>query len=163
MQLTDTVDLRRPGIEKLRLTPKEVGNGEAPAASRAFALLDADEDYLDKLGLRWETIIEPDHRRWLIIHNYPVPTGYTVKRTLLALEIPPTYPQAALYGFYAFPPLALASGREIPSTQMRGIIRGQDFHGWSRHRGAAAWNPATDNVVTQVALVDEAMAKELGQ
>jgi Prokaryotic E2 family E/Multiubiquitin len=163
VKLTDTIDLRRPGIEKLRLTPKEVGNGEAPAATRAFALLDADEDYLDKLGLRWETIIEEDGRRWLLIHNYPVPTGYTMERTLLALEIPPTYPQAALYGFYAFPPLALKSGRDIPSTQMRGKIRGQEFYGWSRHRGAVAWNPAKDNVVTQLTLADEAMAKEAGQ
>lgn len=82
---------------------------------------------------------------------------------MLTLEIPPTYPQAALYGFYAFPPLALASGRDIPSTQMRGTIRGQEFHGWSRHRGSVAWNPVKDNVVTQLALADEAMTKEGGQ
>lgn len=163
VQLSDTVDLRRPGIEKLRLTPKEVGNGEASAVTRAFALLDADEDYLDKLGLHWETTIEEDGRRWLLIHNYPVPAGYTVERTLLALEVPPTYPQAALYGFYVFPPLALKTGREIQRTQMRGKLRGQEFHGWSRHRGAVAWNPAKDNVVTQLALADEAMSKEAGQ
>lgn len=162
--LTDTVDLRRPGIEKLRLTPNEVGNGEAaPPTVRVFALLDADEEYLDRLGLRWETLIDEGTRRWLLIHDYPVPPGYTVIRTLLALEVPPTYPQAALYGFYAYPPLALASGRVIDRTQMRGKIRGEEFHGWSRHRGAAAWDPAKDNVVTQLALVDEALAKEVGQ
>lgn len=162
VKLTDTIDLSEPGIEKLRLTPDHVGNGEAAAPTRAFDLLDADEEYLDRLGLRWETVIEVDERRWLLIHNYPLTDGYTVERTLLALEVPPTYPQAALYGFYAFPPLALKSGHEIPSTQLRGKIRGHEFHGWSRNRGAVAWNTAKDNVVTQLALADEAMAKEAG-
>lgn len=161
--LTDTIDLTQPGIEKLRLTPDHVGNGEALAPTRAFDLLDADEEYLNRLGLRWETVIEADQRRWLIIHNYPVPEGFTAQWTMLALEVPPTYPQAALYGFYAFPPLALRSGSTIPNTQLRGTIRGQEFHGWSRNRGSVAWNSAKDNVSTQLALADEAMAKEAGQ
>ena len=67
------------------------------------------------------------------------------------------------YVLPAFPPLALKSGGVIPNTQMRGTIRGQAFHGWSRNRGGVAWNPAKDNVVTQLALADEAMAKEAGQ
>jgi len=49
--LTDTIDLRTPGIEKLRLTPKEVNNGEAPSALRRdFDLLDVDEAHLGRLG-----------------------------------------------------------------------------------------------------------------
>jgi Prokaryotic E2 family E len=161
--LTDTIDLRTPGIEKLRLTPKEINNGEASQAPRRdFALLDADETHLARLGLRWETV-EEANRRWLVFHNYPVPAGYTVDRTLLALEIPPTYPGAQIYGFYAHPPLALASAGAIPNTQLRGTIFGEEFHGWSRNRGVMAWNPATDNVATQLALVDTALAKEVGE
>jgi hypothetical protein len=164
VELTSEIDLRTPGIEKLRLTPKDVNNGEASHAHRReFALLDADEAHLDRLGLRWETIVE-QKRRWLLIHDYPLPTGYTVERTMLALEIPPNYPGAQIYGFYAYPPLALASKRVIESTQLRGILLGVEFHGWSRHRGPAApWNPAVDNVVTQLALVDAALAKEVGE
>jgi Prokaryotic E2 family E len=165
VELADPIDLRTPGIEKLRLTPREVNNGEAPPApTRDFALLDADEDHLDRLALRWETIIDVGERRWLLVHNYPMPKGYTVARTLLALEVPPTYPQAALYGFYAYPPLALASGRAVESTQMRGTIRGNEFHGWSRHRGPTApWNPAKDNIATHLAMADAALAKEVGE
>jgi Prokaryotic E2 family E len=161
--LTDTIDLRTPGIEKLRLTPKEVNNGEAPCAPRRdFDLLDADKAHLDRLGLRWESV-EEANRRWLIIRDYPLPGGYTVGETLLALEIPPTYPGAQIYGFYAFPPLALSSGRTIESTHLRGSIRGCEFHGWSRNRGSTPWNPALDCVATQLALVDAALAKEVGE
>lgn len=164
VDLMTVIDLRTLGIEKLRLTPKEVNNGEAtPAPCRDFELLDIDEAHLDRLGLRWETVVDAE-RRWLLFHGYPVPAGYTVDRTLLALEIPPTYPGAQIYGFYTYPPLALSSGRTIDSTQLRGTVNGREFHGWSRHRGAAApWNPAMDNVVSQLALADAALAKEVGE
>ena len=164
VELTTVIDLRTPGIEKLRLTPKDVNNGDAPETHcRVFALLDIDEAHLNRLGLRWETIIE-GARRWLLLHNYPLPPGYTVTRTKMALEIPPTYPGAQVYGFYAYPPLALSSGHVVASTQLRGVLHGVEYHGWSRSRGPGEpWSPATDNVVTQLALVDTALAKEVGE
>jgi hypothetical protein len=162
--LTEIIDLRTPGIEKLRLTPQEVNNGEAPLAPRRdFGLLDADEAYLDSLGLRWETANDAG-RRWLMIHRYPVPAGYTVERTVLALEIPPTYPGAQIDMFYTNPPLALASGRAIACTHISATIFGTPFNGWSRHRGQGSpWNPVLDNVVTHLALVESALAKEVGE
>ncbi len=157
------IDLRTPGIEKVRLTAKNVNNGEAPPkqARRAFALLETDHTFLDRLGLRWETV-EVDQRRWLLIHDYPVPDAFTVRTTLLALEIPPTYPGAQIYGFYAYPPLRLTDGREIPNTQLRGTIDGHEFHGWSR-RPSTAWNPANDNVATQIALVEASLMTAAGE
>lgn len=165
VELDTILDLETPGIEKLRLLPKNVDNGEALAAPRRdFDLLDEDTTYLGQLGLIWETLVEVDGRRWLLLHSYPVPTGYTVTTTLLALEVPPAYPGAQIYGFYAYPPLALAAGGEIASTQMRGVIREKEFHGWSRNRGQGApWNAEKDNVVTQLALVEAALAKEVGE
>lgn len=164
VQLSDRVDLRTPGIEKIRLTPKEVNNGEAPPAPRRdFALLDADDAFLDRLGLRWETVYDAG-RRWLLIHHYPVPAGYTAARTLLALEIPPTYPGAQIDMFYTSPPLALASGRAIDCTHIAATIHGAPFNGWSRHRGPGSpWNPAVDNVSTHLALVESALLKEVGE
>jgi hypothetical protein len=162
VELTTVIDLRTPGIEKLRLTPKDVNNGEAPAPRRMFALLDLDEAYLDRLGLKWETIVEKA-RRWLLIHEYPLPVGYTVATTMLALEIPTDYPGSQIYGFYAYPPLKLVSGHEIDRTQMRGILLGVEFHGWSRYRASQPWDSAKDNVVTQLTLVDAALAKEVDE
>ncbi|MCM0018747.1 MAG: multiubiquitin domain-containing protein [Tagaea sp.] len=161
--LTDTIDLRTPGIEKLRLTPNEVNNGEAPwAPRREFDLLEADDAHLARLGLRWETVVQLE-RRWLLLHHYPLPRGFSTIHALLALEIPLTYPGAQIYGFYAYPPLALTSGRAIDNTQMRGTIDDVEFHGWSRNRGSLAWNPQADNVATQLMLVEAALAKEVGE
>lgn len=169
VDLNYVIDLCLPGVEKLRLIPKDVNNGEAPSAPRRlFDLLVPDEHFLNNLSLRWETIIETvapnQQRRWLLVHNYPVPAGFTVDYTVLALEIPPTYPGAQIYGFYTNPPLALKSGRTIPSTQLSAEILGVTFNGWSRHRGRQfPWNPTIDNVATHMALVDAAMAKEVGE
>lgn len=164
VQPTDHIDLRTPGIEKLRLTPKEVNNGEAPPAPRRdFALLDADDTYLDQSGARWETVADAG-RRWLLIHHYRVPAGYTADRTRLALEIPPTYPGAQIDMFYTYPPLALVLGRPIDCTHIPASIGGVAYNGWSRHRGPTApWNPAFDNVSTQLALVESALLKEVGE
>ncbi|WP_445368742.1 multiubiquitin domain-containing protein [Methylomonas sp. BW4-1] len=164
VELSTVIDLRTPGIEKLRLTPKDVNNGEAPVVPcRTFSLLDVDEAHLNRLGLKWETLVEAE-RRWLLLHDYPLPVGYTVSHSKVALEIPPTYPGAQIYGFYVHPPLALSSGRVIASTQLRGTLLGVEFHGWSRNRGPAApWDANTDNVMTQLTLVDAALAKEVGE
>lgn len=162
--LDEVIDLRTPGIEKLRLTPKEVNNGEAAfKPRRQFALLEVDDRFLNGLGLWWETIVDAE-RRWLLIHDYSVPRGYTAARTLLALEIPLTYPGAQIDMFYTSPPLALKTGRPIDRTQVSAIIKGQSFNGWSRHRGERSkWNPATDNVASHMALVESALAKEVGE
>lgn len=162
--LSDVIDLRTPGIEKLRLTPKEVNNGEAPPAPRRdFALLDGDEAYLEGLGYKWETVNDAG-RRWLVIDGYAVPEGFTVATTRLALEIPPTYPAAQIDMFYTCPPLALTSGRAIECTNIPATIFGVAYNGWSRHRGPGSeWNPSRDNVVTHLALVESAMSKEVGE
>lgn len=157
------IDLRKPGIEKLRLTPKHVENGEARNAPRRdFALLDADEQHLDTLGHAWETINDQG-RRWLLIHAYPIPPGFGAQLVDLALEIPLSYPGAQIDMFYVNPPLRLANGQEIPATQVTETICQTGFQRWSRHRTAAApWNPKTDNVITHLALVESAIAKEVG-
>ena len=164
------VDLRQPGIEKIRLMLRDVNNGECSsfAPARAFQLLPRDHQYLDALGLEWETVIEQDAaagptRRWLLIHDYPLLEGFSQTKVQLALEIVLDYPAAQIDMFYFLPSVSLANGQEIPSTQVRATIKGATFQGWSRHRnGASAWDPNSDCVQTQLALVESCMVKELG-
>lgn len=162
VELDTVIDLRTPGIERLRLTPKNVNNGEAAVSVRRdFALLEADEAFLDRRFPEWETVIEAGHR-WLIIPNYPVPQEYRIEEVLLALEIPPPYPAAQVDMFFVAPPLLLPGGGAPPATEARVVIRGTTFQRWSRHRGDVyPWNPATDTVITHLALVESAIAKEV--
>ncbi|ABE62194.1 hypothetical protein Nham_1370 [Nitrobacter hamburgensis X14] len=157
------LDLRTPGIEKLRLIPKDVNNGEACAPRQAFALLPVDERHLDTMGLKWETVVDGG-RRWLLIEGYPVPEGYNAAVVTLALEIPGPYPGAQIDMFYVHPALRRLVGEEIPATQATETVLGRIFQRWSRHRGPnSPWSSRLDNVMTHLTLVDGALAKEVNQ
>lgn len=164
LSVSDTIDLRTPGIEKVRLTAKDVNNGEPSLALRRdFALLEIDESYLDELALPWETK-EVTGQRWLIVRRYPVAAGYGVTQVDVALLVPSNYPQAEIDMFYVYPPLNKTGGGGIPATEATENIEGLPFQRWSRHRGPGSrWNPLMDNVVTHLALVEAAISKEVDQ
>jgi len=162
--IDDTIDLRTPGIEKLRFTPKDVGNGEAAAAPRrAFNVLPVDVAYLNQLGLRWETCIGTDGLRYLLVHDFELPAGYSHRHVQLALQILPGYPVEPLDSFYLYPHVSLMSGVLPPNVQLTAQIDGVVFQGWSRHRTITPWNPQADNVISQMALVEGCLHKEVGQ
>ncbi|MDG9927968.1 MULTISPECIES: multiubiquitin domain-containing protein [unclassified Pseudomonas] len=160
LSINDVINLRTPGIEKLRLTTRDVGNGEAPQAPRrGFSLLPGDEQYLSARGYRWETVLNGTNR-WLLIHDYELPEGYSHDKVEMALLVPSDYPMAQVDMFYVYPPLSLANGAGIPATQVTGNVDNVTFQGWSRHR---PWNPATDTIISQLAMVDGCLLKEVGQ
>jgi len=162
--LTDTIDLTLPGIEKIRLTPAQINNGEAHTAPRRdFALLEKDEAYLNERSLHWETFTEGG-RRWLLLRNYVLPEGYNHSVVDIAIDVPPAYPRAEIDMFHCFPHLTLSSGRQIGETTGRTTIAGNTFQQWSRHlNGHTRWNPATDSVMTHLAVIETAMLKEVGE
>ena len=160
--LDGIIDLSRPGIEKLWLRPNHINNGEAPCGPcRDFAIPQADAQFLEKRGLVWDSVME-GASRWIIFRKYPMPEGYTMSEADIAVQIPATYPQAALDMFYCYPPLQLTSRRQIPATEVRQAIQGRSYQRWSRHRsGDTAWNPNCDSLITHVAIIDEAIIREV--
>lgn len=162
VRLTDTIDLTRKGIEKLWLRPNHVNNGEAPSGlHRAFDIREEDEKFLRERGQHWDAVIDLG-QRWCILKGYVLPEGYKQSVVDIAILIPPTYPAAALDMFYCHPHLQLTNGRLIPCTQSRQLIGGVSYQRWSRHRHAdTVWNPDVDSLVSHIALIDEAIAREV--
>jgi hypothetical protein len=158
VDLSTTIDLRHQGIEKLRLTPKHINNGDAVSGCRReFALLPVDEAHLSRLRVRWDTIA-CGGRRWLILRSYLLPSGYTASRVDIAIDVPASYPGAQLDMFYCHPHLRLTSGGVIPQTEAAETIEGVSFQRWSRHR---PWDAARDNLTTHLALIDESLQREV--
>lgn len=165
VSLDYSVDLRKPGIEKIRLMQRNVDNGDGQhqAQRRQFKVLKVDEQFLDGMGLRWEAVLEGE-ARWLVIHDYQLPVGYTPQAVRLALNIHKDYPAAQIDMFYFWPHVRPTSGGEIPSTQVTATMDGMVFQGWSRHRNEASkWDENSDNVRTHMALVETCLGKELGE
>lgn len=161
VQLGDSIDLSLPGIERLRLTPKQINNGDGQAAPlRDFELLPKDKLFLDGCGYEWQTVNVG--RRWLIISAYPLPAGYDRATCDLAIEIPGMYPAAELDMFYCNPPIRRADGVAIEKADVKQQIAGVTFQRWSRHRAPGIWSPRHDGVATHLGLVEESIAREVG-
>lgn len=164
VDLNYVIDLRQLGIEKLRLTPREINNGEVTAGFRRdFAVLPSDRAWLDEHGYDWITALEGG-RRWLILRNVALPPGYNVGSATIAMEIPSAYPMAEIDMFYCHPHLARLDGQTIPQTQVNESIAGHIYQRWSRHRGQIApWRAGKDSVVSHLTLIDGALNREVDQ
>lgn len=162
VELATVIDLTKPGIERLRVMPKVINNGEGPSLRHQFSLLEKDVHFLESSAYHWETVIDAE-RRWLLLYDYQLPAGYQQTRTTLAIEIPSLYPTAELDMFYCAPALSLNTGAAIPQTEYQQTILGMIYQRWSRHRENQVWTSACDSVITHLGLVEEALQREVVQ
>lgn len=129
---------------------------------RHFALPEADEEFLDSLGLPWEALIESGVR-WVLIYNFPVPSGYNYATVTVAIRIQPGYPDAQLDMAYFFPALARADSKHIGALTPF-TLDGKGFQQWSRHRtGANPWRPGVDDLSTHLMLVEHWLKREFAK
>lgn len=127
---------------------------------RQFLLPQQDREFLEARSLVWETITEAGVQ-WLLVHDFPVPTGYNANKTIAALMISPGYPDAQLDMVYFYQPLVRADGKAINALATQSLD-GKIFQRWSRHRSAQnPWRPGEDNVSTHLALVEAWLEREL--
>lgn len=125
------------------------------APRRLFPLPEEDVEALDGRELPWETIVHG--QRWLLVHDFPLPAGYTAATTSLALSISTSYPQDMLDMVYFYPPLQRACGRAISALAVQ-PIDGKQWQRWSRHY---PWRPGIDCVATHLGRIEMWLAEEL--
>ena len=132
----------------------------APALRRQASLPAGDVAYLDGLGLPWE-VLAVGNVLWLVVHDHPLPPGYTAGTTSVAVRLLPGYPTTALDMAYFYPHLQRADGRAIQRAQIRQALDGETWQGWSRHRPRSnPWQPGVDSFKTHHALIEAWLAKE---
>ncbi|HMX00892.1 MAG TPA: multiubiquitin domain-containing protein [Cyclobacteriaceae bacterium] len=147
--LDETVCFTKPGIEKFMTLPLDQTEGEE---RKQFHLLEEDAEYLDSLGLPWETLSDSTGM-WIIVYNYPVCSGYNVETVTVAIKVEPGYPRAQLDMAYFYPALSRKDGQPIGAVSGQ-QIDGKAFQRWSRHRtGENPWREGIDNLGTHLSLV----------
>jgi Prokaryotic E2 family E/Multiubiquitin len=158
-----TVHLREHEVERFVTLPLDQTEGaDGGPPRRHFRLPERDEEFLDKLGLRWEAVRDGAGGR-LIIHDYPAPRGYNVDRVRLNLRIEPAYPDTQIDMAYFLPHLARTDGRAIRALA-NDVFDGATWQRWSRHRTQAnPWRPGIDDVSTHLALVDSWLRREFAK
>lgn len=129
---------------------------------REFDLPPEDVEYLEAGGLPWETSRQGG--MWLLIHEYPIPPGYTNSQSSAALKIPSGYPDAQIDMVFFYPHLTLRNGRAIAASQAVQKIDGKDWQRWSRHRTSQnPWRCGVDCVATHMQQVDHWLQRELAK
>lgn len=117
-----------------------------------FQLPEDDATYLDGLGLPWETINDQG-MQWVVIHEYPVKSGYNCEKVSVAIKIETGYPRTQLDMAYFYPALQRLDGKGINAITGQ-AIDGKQFQRWSRHRTPQnPWREGVDDISTHLTLV----------
>ncbi|MGI8386582.1 E2/UBC family protein [Robertmurraya sp. P23] len=123
---------------------------------REFSLPEEDTDFLNSREWKWESIIEGSNR-WIIIHDFPVPKGYNVSFSKVAVQILSGYPNSHLDMAYFYPWLSRTDGIQIGQADQQMIIWGQSFQRWSRHY---EWKPGIHSLTTHLLSVEDWLERE---
>ncbi len=156
--MDEEFDLRQKCLVRFVLQPKEQQDGRGNR--KDFSLPQEDVDFLNGLGLHWETVRAGG--LWLIIYGYPIPEGYNVTVAEVALMIAPNYPASEIDMVYFYPQLQKKSGKGINAITPQ-PIDGRIFQRWSRHRKRGEWRPGIDDISTHLALVENWILKDLNR
>lgn len=118
---------------------------------RQFLLPELDIKFLDSTGYEWETLNDQG-MQWVLITNFPIPNGYNINSSLLAIKIETGYPRTPLDMAYFFPKICRADGKPI-NALLDQNIDGKIFQRWSRHRLTDSWREGIDDLSTHISCV----------
>lgn len=153
------VDLSLPGLERFMTLPLDQTEGDASPRGEV-RLPVQDEEFLVAQGYDWQAVAE-NGKQWLLISDFPLPSGYTTDRATVAVAIPPGYPDTQLDMAWFNPPVLRRDGRRIGQTQLTKTIASRAFQGWSRHRTRQnPWRPSVDCLSSHLGLVSYWLERE---
>lgn len=153
----DVVDLTTSGVEKFMTLPLDQTEGEL---RKQFPLPEQDEEFLEALGLQWETVLQ-GRSMWLFIHNYSIPDGYNHSKAKVAIKIENGYPVTQLDMVYFHPELAKEDNGNI-NALTNTAIDGLNFQRWSRHRTPQnPWRAGVDDLSAHISLIQNWLEREL--
>ena len=121
--------------------------------------------FLERLGVQWETFVEPGkpQYRWLLIHGFPVPEYLGQSCVEMLLNVPTNYPSQQLDMAWFYPALKRVDGVALNAVCLE-TIEGRGFQRWSRHRlPESAWREGTDDLRTHLEFIATWFEREVQQ
>lgn len=139
---------------------------------RDFYLPEKDRDYLDNLGLKYETVKSDNYRfgynnMFVIIYGYFINQDYYKvekggNNVDVLLQIPSGYPSSQIDMASFYPHLQRVDKKSIPNIHHFYDVKKRNWQTWSRHRsGLAVWDPEIDFIGTHMEYVESFLQKEI--
>jgi len=158
--LDETVDLRAPGVERFVTLPLD--QTEGLEMRKQFSLPAEDIEWLESQKLPYELVSEGGALR-VVVHNFPIPTGYNLATVTANVRIEPGYPDTQIDMVYFYPAISRQDGKSITALA-NDSFDGKSWQRWSRHRTPAnPWRPGVDSLATHFALVQDWLVRELSK
>ncbi len=95
----------------------------------------------------------------VIVHNHPVPPGYSKPYTDLLVKCPISYPDGRPDMFWTDEDLTLSGGRAPRSADTIEVVLGRRWRRFSYH--PQNWNPGVDNLRTYLEFVNTGLTKAM--
>lgn len=125
---------------------------------RHIVLPPDDAEYLDNaFPGNWESIADG----YVLIHHFPIRSGFTVSEVTAAIQIPTNYPAVPLDMVYFCPAVLRSDGQAIPATNATQGIDGKAFQRWSRHYKCGTWIPGESNLATHILAIGDWLDRAL--
>lgn len=94
---------------------------------------------------RFEGVKQPDGWTFVIVHDYPLPSGFLPATVDLLVKLPPSFPDAAPDMFWVKPQVRTATGAAPQGTSMEPLM-GTSWQRFSWHLNPGVWRPGVSTL-----------------
>jgi hypothetical protein len=94
---------------------------------------------------RFESVPQADGWTFLVVHDYPVPTGLAPSAVDLLVKLPPAFPDAAPDMFWVSPQIRTPAGGAPQGTSPEPLL-GTSWQRFSWHLNPGAWRPGVSTL-----------------
>jgi hypothetical protein len=140
--LTDVLFLDRPREDEVIANDRKI-TLECDMCFHSEPPANYGEPPVDSLSVgfdRFEVLPQPDGWTFLVVHDYPIPEGFTPNVTRLLVKLPPLFPDAAPDMFWLNPHVRTSSGAMPQGASVEAVMDGQ-WQRFSWHLQPGAWQP----------------------
>lgn len=121
-----------------------------------------DTNYLaDRIGIDNHTLASEANMTCLVLHGFPLPTGFDSEKSDLLLRLQTGYPDLPPDMWWFDPPARRIDGKPIPATESVENYLGRSWQRWSRHLSAGQWRSGIDGLENFLALVRKELEKSV--
>ncbi|MCP4145028.1 MAG: hypothetical protein GY752_07055 [bacterium] len=128
---------------------------------RGFHLPEDDIQYLNSLGLNWETI-QDGNARGVVLCGFLMPPPFQPEKLNLKIKVPQDYTSgAALDMFFTDTPATRSDGKGIERLTESNHFDNKKWWQWSRHYPKnTKWRPGVNTLATHISYVQHILNEE---
>lgn len=125
-----------------------------------MSLPETDTAFLAERAVDHEVVIDGG-MTCVIIRAWPLPTGFDRESADLMLRLSPGYPDVNPDMWWFEPAVRLASGQNLPATEVVEQHFGRSWQRWSRHLNGGQWRSGIDGLESYLALIRQDLERSV--